>query len=262
MLGAAFLVWAQSPAPAVPFATTPSVLGWDGTAETIYVRQPGSGAYEQLRFGAFAPFGLLSSAAALGEIVSGSVRFSMNTPAGPSGVGRASQFLALADFTGDGSVATGPATVTVQSSDGVVSKGTVTVAPVAPGIFTAGGTLLNGFSEVVDAQGNAGPLNYTVQANTSQPGTFVAAPMALTSASNTVYLILFGTGIRGAPQLQVRVTAGGVSLPVQYAGSQNQFPGLDQINVTVPYSLKGAGDVAIAVTAAGQAANTVHVTLQ
>ncbi|HUB81502.1 MAG TPA: FG-GAP-like repeat-containing protein [Bryobacteraceae bacterium] len=159
-------------------------------------------------------------------------------------------------------VAIGPATVTVHSADGVVSRGTVTIAAVAPGIFAVPTALLDGFSEVVDAQGNAGPLNYTVQANPNQPGSFLAAPVALTSASNTVYLILFGTGIRGAPQSQVSVTAGGVPLPVRYAGTQNQFPGLDQINVTVPYSLKGAGDVTITVTAAGQSANPVHVTLQ
>jgi FG-GAP-like repeat len=56
-----------------------------------------------LRFGGSSPFGLVSSAASLAQVISGSVKFSMNTAAGPSGVGRASQFIALADFTGDGS---------------------------------------------------------------------------------------------------------------------------------------------------------------
>jgi uncharacterized protein (TIGR03437 family) len=75
-----------------------------------------------------------------------------------------------------------------------------------------------------------------------------------------VYLILFG--IRGAPQTQVSVTAAGVTLPLQYAGAQSQYPGLDQVNVTVPYSLKGAGDVAITVTAAAPASNAVHGTIE
>ncbi|HTZ70473.1 MAG TPA: FG-GAP-like repeat-containing protein, partial [Acetobacteraceae bacterium] len=159
-------------------------------------------------------------------------------------------------------VATGIANITVESADGVVSKGTFTVAAVAPGIFTAGGTLLDGFSETVNGQGAAGPLNYTVQANPNQAGQFLALPIALPYPPGAEYLILFGTGIRGAPKSQVSVTAGGVSLQLEYSGAQGQYPGLDQINVTVPYSLKGAGSTAINVTAAGQAANPVYVTFQ
>jgi len=53
-----------------------------------------------------------------------------------------------------------------------------------------------------------------------------------------------------------------VTLPLQYAGAQSQYPGLDQVNVTVPYSLKGAGDVAITVTAAAPASNAVHGTIE
>jgi uncharacterized protein (TIGR03437 family) len=97
------VAWGQTTAPTPPFAATPSVLGYNYPGETIYVRQPGAGAYAQLSFDASSPFGLLSSAASLAQIVSGSVAFSMNTPAGPLGVGPASQYLALADFIGDGS---------------------------------------------------------------------------------------------------------------------------------------------------------------
>ena len=157
-------------------------------------------------------------------------------------------------------VAAGSAIITVQSADGVVSTGTVMVAAVAPGIFTAGNSLLNGFVEVVDAQGNPGPLNYTVQASSS--GQFVPAPISLGASGSTAYLILFGTGIRGAPQSQVTVSAGGVALPVQFAGSQGQYPGLDQINVSLPSALQGAGAVTLTVTAAGQTANPVQITIQ
>jgi uncharacterized protein (TIGR03437 family) len=167
---------------------------------------------------------------------------------------------AQVNFLIPASVAAGIATITVQSGDGVTSQGTVTVAAVAPGIFTAGTSLLNGFAQTVDSKGNLGPLNYTVQL--SSAGQFVAAPVAPAPAGGTLYLILFGTGIRGAAQSQVTVSAGGVSLPVQYAGTQGQFPGLDQINVTVPSQLKGAGDVLVTVTAAGKTANTVHLTVQ
>src|ERR1035438_10147577 len=44
--------------------------------------------------------------------------------------------------------------------------------------------------------------------------------------------------------------------------AQPQYPGLDQINVLLPPSLAGAGDVVIQVTVDGQAANPGHVTIR
>jgi uncharacterized protein (TIGR03437 family) len=61
----------------------------------------------------------------------------------------------------------------------------------------------------------------------------------------------------------VIATAGGVGLPVSYAGAQNAaYPGLDQVNVLLPQSLAGKGDVTIQVTVDGQAANPAHVAIQ
>jgi uncharacterized protein (TIGR03437 family) len=37
--------------------------------------------------------------------------------------------------------------------------------------------------------------------------------------------------------------------------------GLDQINVLLPSALAGSGDVSVVLTAAGIAANSVHVTI-
>ena len=93
----------ETVAPTPPFLTTFTVVGYVNPGETIYVRQPDTSSYTQLRFNAYTPFSLLSAAAGLAQIISGSVKFSMNAPAGPAGVGRASQYLATADFTGDGS---------------------------------------------------------------------------------------------------------------------------------------------------------------
>jgi uncharacterized protein (TIGR03437 family) len=47
-----------------------------------------------------------------------------------------------------------------------------------------------------------------------------------------------------------------------YAGAQPQYAGLDQIDVLLPQSLAGKGDVVIQVTVDGQAANPGHVTIQ
>jgi hypothetical protein len=46
------------------------------------------------------------------------------------------------------------------------------------------------------------------------------------------------------------------------AGLQGAFLGLDQINVVIPSSLAGSGSIPIVLTANGQMANTVNVTIQ
>jgi uncharacterized protein (TIGR03437 family) len=60
-----------------------------------------------------------------------------------------------------------------------------------------------------------------------------------------LYLSLYGSGLRAARSVTVLV--GGVPAPVTYAGPQNQFAGLDQINVRLPASLAGRGNVNIEV---------------
>ena len=94
---------------------------------------------------------------------------------------------------------------------------------------------------------------------TSQNGSFVATPINVSSSE--VYLILFGTGIRGAGS-NVTVTIGGVNAPVTYAGPQGGTQGLDQVNVLIPAQLAGSGSVNVVLTAASIAANTVKIAIE
>jgi uncharacterized protein (TIGR03437 family) len=72
---------------------------------------------------------------------------------------------------------------------------------------------------------------------------------------------MYGTGIRNAKN--VTVTVGGLSVPVTYSGAAPGFAGEDQVNIgPLPLSLAGKGSVNILLTADGQAANTVNVTIQ
>jgi uncharacterized protein (TIGR03437 family) len=73
-------------------------------------------------------------------------------------------------------------------------------------------------------------------------------------------LALFGTGIRGGSP--VTATVNGTTAPVSYAGPQLDYPGLDQVNIGLPASLAGSGNVAIQVTVKGVAANMVNVVIQ
>jgi uncharacterized protein (TIGR03437 family) len=53
----------------------------------------------------------------------------------------------------------------------------------------------------------------------------------------------------------------GTYTPALYAGPQTQFSGLDQLNIQIPQSLAGAGQLTIQVTVDGIAANPVFVVI-
>ena len=56
-------------------------------------------------------------------------------------------------------------------------------------------------------------------------------PFDAGSADGEVYLILFGTGLRGATPGTATATLGGVRVPVQALQAQGTFAGLDQVNL-------------------------------
>jgi uncharacterized protein (TIGR03437 family) len=137
----------------------------------------------------------------------------------------------------------------------------VQVNTVAPGIYTANaGGLASALAFSYKPDGS-----YTYQdtavvdASTNQ---VVPNPISLDPSTNTVVLELYGTGLRHAASGTVSVRVGSTTLTPQYFGAQGQDVGLDQVNVILPYSLKGSGDVAVTVTAGGVVANTVHVTIE
>jgi uncharacterized protein (TIGR03437 family) len=72
-------------------------------------------------------------------------------------------------------------------------------------------------------------------------------------------LTLYVTGIRGAPSGSVAVLIDGNSVPVLYAGAQPQWDGLDQINIELPLTLGGAGEVDVVIAAAGVLSNTARI---
>jgi uncharacterized protein (TIGR03437 family) len=86
-------------------------------------------------------------------------------------------------------------------------------------------------------------------------------PLPIDLSQGQVYLVVYGTGIRNAKD--VTVSVGGQSVPVPFFGAQGTYAGEDQIDVgPLPGSLAGKGNVIIALTADGQAANTVTVEIK
>lgn len=164
---------------------------------------------------------------------------------------------AQVDYLIPSTVATGPATITITSGDGTVSSGQVTIQTVAPAVFTLNASNLAAAVAVCGAStGNIVEQVYQVAA-----GAITAAPVNLTGCSATV-LEVYATGIDSLKASQVQATIGGLPATVQYAGPQGIDAGLDQINLVIPPSLAGKGSVPIAITAGGQAANVVNITIQ
>jgi uncharacterized protein (TIGR03437 family) len=157
-------------------------------------------------------------------------------------------------------VAPGNAQVSVITASGMQTAANVPVAAVAPALFTLNGSGLATASAVRVSAGGSQTLElpYLVSA----AGLFAANPINMGAAADQVYLTLYGTGLQAAGTSGVTVTVNGVNAPVQYAGPQLSFPGLDQVNVLLPASLAGKGNVNIQLTASGVAANPVQITIQ
>ncbi len=156
------------------------------------------------------------------------------------------------------SVATGAAQVKVTAGSTTQTAANVQIDKVAPALFTLNGLGLAAASAVRVTDGTQ--ITEPAYALNSL-GSFSANPINMGSGSDQVFLVLFGTGIAPAGAAGVTVTVGGASVPVAYAGSSG-YAGVDQVNVQLPASLAGKGNVPVQLTAGGASANTVTVTIQ
>ncbi len=85
-------------------------------------------------------------------------------------------------------------------------------------------------------------------------------PVSFGSASDKVFLLLFGTSFRHASRFSAEI--GNVVGTITYAGAQNTYAGLDQVNVLLPSSLAGRGRLSVVLNADGRASNPVWVQFQ
>jgi len=156
----------------------------------------------------------------------------------------------------------GPAIVSITNANGGRVYENVRIVPSAPGLFSAN----------ADAQGVAAAVALRITGNqqTYEPvsrfdsaqNRAVSIPIDLGPSADQVVLVLFGTGIRFySSPAAVSVKIGGVDAPVLFAGAQGG-EGVDQVNVIVPRSLAGRGEVDVVLTVDGQAANTVKVNIR
>jgi uncharacterized protein (TIGR03437 family) len=160
--------------------------------------------------------------------------------------------------------ANGAAIVTVTNGNGSVSLGTTEIAQVAPGLFAAN----------ANGQGVAVAVALRVRGDGSQSfepvarfdamlNRFVSVPIELGAESDRVFLILFATGLRFRSALTaVSARLGGADAEVSFAGAQGDLIGLDQVNLRLPRSLAGRGEIDVALSVDGKTANTLRINVR
>lgn len=153
----------------------------------------------------------------------------------------------------------GVATISVKRSGTTVAQGTVTIESVSPGIFTA-----NSSGSGIPAAVGLRIVNGTQSFEpifTSPEGVPTAIPIDL--ANGDFYLILFGTGVRGAATNAVTATIGGTPTPILGFAATAEFVGLDQINIgPIPQSLMERGNVNVELMIGGKPANVVTINIK
>ncbi len=163
--------------------------------------------------------------------------------------------------------AEGAATLTVTNGGGQSFSTTINIRAVVPGIFNAN----------ANGQGVAAAQLLRIKADGSQIYDPVARfdmtlnqwlplPIVFGPESDQTFLVLYGTGWRKRSDVtNVRVNVqqvNGVQLPVLYAGPQGENVGLDQINVALPRTLAGKGEMYFRVIADARVANLFKLNFQ
>jgi uncharacterized protein (TIGR03437 family) len=155
--------------------------------------------------------------------------------------------------------AEGPAVLTVETGQKTV-KGYLLIRKTAPGLFTASGDgqgVPSAYTVRVAADGSQ-TVNMAFQFD-EQQGKYLPRPIGMGAPGDLVFLVLFGTGIRGAASVNVAV--GDQNTQADWFGPQGEYPGLDQVNILLPRTLAGRGTVDVQLTADGTTANPVVISM-
>jgi uncharacterized protein (TIGR03437 family) len=160
--------------------------------------------------------------------------------------------------------APGIVAVTVTNAHGEVTTGTEMIMSVGPGFFTADASG-KGIPAALALRVSGGKSTYEPIARYDpEQQKFVSIPIDLGPATDQVFLVLFGTGFRVQTPLPDGPAAliGGQFVEVLYAGAQSGYAGLDQINLPIPRSLIGSGEVEVSMRVDDKLANPVRINIK
>ena len=156
---------------------------------------------------------------------------------------------------------TGSATLIVRREGWRDAEASQRIAEVSPGLFTLNKSGLAAASLVRSKPGQQQSWEPVFLMDGA--GNIVAKPIVFGTADEDLFLVLYCTGVRGHHAGQaVTVQLGSLTLAADYAGPQLQYEGLDQINIKLPRTLAGTGNVSISVKVDGSSSNTASVTFR
>ena len=156
-------------------------------------------------------------------------------------------------------VATGLGTATVFRGDRILATGFLSVAPVAPNIFTANSSGEGAPAAIVLKIANDGTQTFVNAFAVGAQGELQPALIDLSDPDADYFLQLFGSGFRAASEVVVRI--GGEEVSGVAFGASAEFVGLDQANVPLSPALAGKGVAEVAFEADGIPANVVSINL-
>ncbi len=157
-------------------------------------------------------------------------------------------------------LAEGLATVTITNAAGAISRGILHLTRVSPAIFAADASGKGYAAADVQRVRSDGSESYDRVASFDPAANrIVGNPIELRAEEQT-FLVLYGTGLRQRSHLTaVRAFIGGLEAEVLYAGPQGQYAGLDQLNLRIPSTLRGRGEITVELELDGRLTNPVKI---
>lgn len=158
----------------------------------------------------------------------------------------------------------GKASIQIRNIAGGTTNGSIRINTVAPGLFSADSSGKGAAAAVALRIKPDGSQTFepVVEFNNAT-NQLVPLPIDLGPPSDQVFLILFGSGLRGRTSLDaVTSLIGGLPMPVTFAGAHPSLIGVDQINIRLARSLQGAGETELRLTVDGLQTNAVRVKIK
>ncbi len=89
---------------------------------------------------------------------------------------------------------------------------------------------------------------------------YVPEPVRFDFSSDQVFLVLYGTGLRLGREVTAKI--GGMDANVAFVGAAPGFTGLDQVNIQVPFALRGRGELEVVLYVEQTSANPVLINVR
>jgi uncharacterized protein (TIGR03437 family) len=156
-----------------------------------------------------------------------------------------------------GGLALGNVSLRVLRQGTLVAAAAGRLSATAPGLFAANGNGLGAPAAQILRFSPAGAETSELAAEFDSASSLYKPRALRFGEADRLFLVLYGTGLRGAVGGATHLRIGGSELAILYIGKQMEFPGLDQINVELPRALAGSGTVEIQLEIEGKQANSL-----